>query len=224
MNFLSHFYFDRHSTDSNLILGTVLPDLIKNANKTWTLHPQKHVQLFSHDEKLLSILEGWKRHLLVDRYFHASDFFCEHTAVIRAAIAPLLTDSPVRPSFLSHIALELMLDSLLITENIIDAGDFYKHLQQADHEVLTEFLELNNITNKAVFFQFFNRFIESAYLNQYRDPDHILYALNRICMRIWDDPMNKMQQESLRIVLLSYQAILKNSFMNIFKNIDTSLI
>jgi hypothetical protein len=41
MNFLSHFYFDRHSEDPHLVLGAVLPDLVKNARKDWNLHPER---------------------------------------------------------------------------------------------------------------------------------------------------------------------------------------
>ena len=42
MNFLSHFYFDRLNTDANVVMGVVLPDLIKNASKEANLYPQKN--------------------------------------------------------------------------------------------------------------------------------------------------------------------------------------
>ena len=41
MNFLSHYYFDRTETNCYHILGTVLPDLLKNADKTIVLHPEE---------------------------------------------------------------------------------------------------------------------------------------------------------------------------------------
>ncbi len=223
MNFLSHFYFDKYSDNPELILGTVLPDLIKNANKTWILHPEKRRDVFIHDKKLLSILEGWSRHLLVDKFFHASDFFCEHTKNIRSRIAPLLEDSPVRPSFLSHIALELMLDSLLITEGVIQADDFYRHLNNADRHTLTQFLVLNGIINSGVFFNFYDQFLKSAYLNSYSDPHNIIYALNRICMRVWDDPLNSEQQSALTDVLINYQEDLRYSFTEIFDTVGKQL-
>ena len=37
MNFLSHYYFDRDVTNCYHILGIVLPDLLKNADKTIVL-------------------------------------------------------------------------------------------------------------------------------------------------------------------------------------------
>ena len=106
MNFLSHFYFDRHSQDPHLVLGTVLPDLVKNARKDWNIHPEKKVELFTGNIDK-AILKGWKRHLAVDRHFHNSNFFFAHTSTIRERIAPALQDSVVRPSFLAHISNKL---------------------------------------------------------------------------------------------------------------------
>ena len=59
MNFLSHYYFDQYSADSYHILGTVLPDLLKNADKTIIIHPEK---LGSHpNPQVNAILGGWKK-------------------------------------------------------------------------------------------------------------------------------------------------------------------
>jgi len=223
MNFLSHFYFDRYSPDPDLVLGTVLPDLIRNANKSWKLHPEKRRALLSYDNGLLSILEGWNRHMQVDRHFHSSDFFLEHSKAIRASIAPFLENSPVRPSFLSHIALELMLDSLLITEGFINVDDFYRQLKRVNRQTLTQFLELNNIRDTFVFYQFFDKFIDSAYLKSYNESHNIMHALNHICMRLWKDPLNETQKLHLTAVLLNYKEKLRSSFMDIFYGINASL-
>jgi hypothetical protein len=223
MNFLSHFYFDRHSTNPELVLGTVLPDLIKNADKSWIIHPEKRRELFGNDKALLSILKGWNRHVEVDRHFHCSDFFMEHSRIIRSLIVPCLENSPVRPSFLSHIAIELMLDSLLISEGSIDADDFYTHLREVDRVALTKFFELNDLHDASIFFKFFDRFIDAAYLKNYNQPDNIVYALNRICMRLWKDPLSESQKEQLALVFVDYREALRNNFMDIFNMIGERL-
>jgi hypothetical protein len=69
MNFLSHFYFERKNTDDYIVMGVVLPDLIKNADKNWNLNPQKDEYLFTDVPGYNSLLTGWKRHLEVDRLF-----------------------------------------------------------------------------------------------------------------------------------------------------------
>lgn len=223
MNFLSHFYFDQHSTDPHLVLGTVLPDLVKNANGNWKIHPQKHPELFQHDPVFKSILMGWNRHLAVDKYFHSSPFFFKHTRQLRLEIAPLLTQTEVRPSFLAHISLELLLDGLLITESEIKVDNFYQHLTNSNRSKIEGFLKLNLITETDLFFKFFDSFNKSQYLNSYRDTHQIVYALNRICMRIWPGGLETTNQDALTTKLLNYQSELKADFREIYVEIDSYL-
>lgn len=223
MNFLSHFYFDRDTANPEQVLGCVLPDLVKNAHKSWNLHPEKKPQLFKEPQKLQSILTGWQRHLAVDRYFHSSGFFMEHTQAIRTAVKPILENSEVRPSFLAHIALELMLDSLLLNLKVVNAFRFYEMLAKAEHAAIKRFLELNQISDTARFFRFFDQFLEINYLHSYSHSENITYALNRICMRIWSDPLNAEQKLQLGVVLPEYQKNLEPRFMDIFDDIDKRL-
>jgi len=223
MNFLSHFYFDRHSEDPHLVLGAVLPDLVKNARKDWNLHPERNAELFSNDFES-SILIGWRRHMIVDRHFHNSVFFTEHTAGIKKAIIPALKNSVVRPSFLAHISLELMLDSTLLTENHIQTVNFYSHLRQSDREAINRFLKLSSIDDTTQFFNFFDKFIQSNYLENYRESHNIMYALNRICMRVWRDPLTDSEILALRDILNNYHQNQMGNYMEIFEEINKKLI
>ena len=85
MNFLSHFYFDRETDNCYFILGTVLPDLLKNADKTIIIHPEK---LTHPNINVNSIIKGWNKHLEVDRYFHSSEFFLNPLARVKETVAP----------------------------------------------------------------------------------------------------------------------------------------
>ncbi len=217
MNFLS--YFDRYNNDPNIVLGTVLPDLVKNARKDWNLRPEKNEALFlGRTEK--SILKGWKRHLAVDRHFHNSGFFIKHTNAMRTAIAPVLVHSPVRPSFVAHIALEIMLDSILLTEDIIDPSDLYTNLRLSDRSALKSFFQLTTMDDPVHFFKFFDNFIEVNYLGSYREVHNIMYAIKRICMRIWPEPLNDTQLLQLSSILLAYQNELQSGYGEIFEEIE----
>lgn len=222
MNFLSHFYFDRNTAAPERVIGVVLPDLVKNAKKEWSLRPEKQ-EAYYDDDNLSNIFEGWKRHIEVDNYFHSSDFFCRHTHNIKNLISPILVNSPVRPSFLAHIALELMLDALLLKESLVEANDFYSIISEVDRESLECFLELNSVYETEQFFSFLDEFIEASYLNTYRDAKSIVYALNRICMRVWDNPFNETQELQLMSVLIDYQQELQQDFMLIFDEIESIL-
>lgn len=222
MNFLSHFYFDRNTPNANIILGTILPDLLKNANKSWNVHPEKHAELFE-ERGLDTLLKGWKRHLQVDLLFHSSDFFSNKTQDLKQLLIPILKDSPVRPSFLAHIGVELLLDHLLIEHQKIAINSFYDNLEAIKEEDLTDFLRKCDINDIELFFKFFNSFKSSRYLLSYQKLENISYALQRICMRLWEHPFSEKTTYSLTTILEFYKIQLEVDFMVIFDEIENRL-
>ncbi|OCX51320.1 hypothetical protein BEL04_14910 [Mucilaginibacter sp. PPCGB 2223] len=222
MNFLSHFYFDRHNTDSYHVTGTVLPDLLKNADKTANIHPEK---IERHEHPYVnSLLDGWKRHLEVDRHFHSSDFFIHHSHQLKDTLKPATEGSPVKPFFLGHIALELILDNLLITTQKINVDAFYAHLENTKQEHLHSFWAVSKLHNPDVFFKFWADFKRHRYLNTYAEAAQVAYALKRICMRVWKDPFTPEQEAMLTEAVLDYRAMLLPYFMGIFDEIESYLL
>ena len=220
MNFLSHFYFDRETTNYYHTLGTVLPDLLKNADKTINLHPEK---LQSNDPEITDLITGWQKHLDVDRYFHSSYFFISHASELRQLLTPAVKGSPVKTFFLGHIALELILDNLLITTNRVSTDDFYEHLAACKSDVIEEFLNFAGLANTDQFFRFYENFKRSRYLETYSETQQIAYALRRICMRVWTDPFTPEHEGKMNAVLAAYRDELYPSFMTIFDLIEYKL-
>ena len=223
MNFLSHFYFDRQTTNDYIVMGMVLPDLIKNADKNWNLNPQKDEYLFTDVPAYDALLTGWKRHLEVDRIFHSSAFFIEQTAVLKQLILPVLSEGPVKPFFLAHIGLELILDHLLLTQNQVKTERFYEQLTTANTDHLAGFLRLAGLRDQPKFDKFLDGYISSRYLFSYEKMENITYALNRICMRLWKNPFTEEQQLLLTLKLEEYKKSIENNFFSIFEEIDTVL-
>lgn len=222
MNFLSHFYFDRNTPNANIVIGTILPDLLKNANKNWNAHPEKHIELFKKRE-LEELLQGWKRHLQVDLLFHSSNFFNNKMQELKLLLIPILKNSPVRPSFLAHIGVELLLDHLLIEHQKIAINSFYDNLEAVKEEELADFLRSCNIDDTDRFFKFFNSFKSSRYLLSYQKLENISYALQRICMRLWEHPFTEKHTSDLTSVLEFYKKQLEIDFMVIFDEIESRL-
>lgn len=220
MNFLSHYYFDRQSANCYHILGTVLPDLLKNADKTIVLHPEK---LRHPTPAVNAIIEGWQKHLDVDRHFHSSDFFVTHSRGLKGHLRPVIEGSPVKPFFLGHIAIELILDNLLLTTHKIRADDFYYYLGQCKKEVIREFLTFSGMVNPNVFINFFENFKKNRYLQTYTDTAQVAYALKRICMRVWQHPFTAQQESDMSQVIMSYRQQLQHNFMEIFTEIEGKL-
>ncbi|HEY8783675.1 MAG TPA: hypothetical protein VIM16_18755 [Mucilaginibacter sp.] len=220
MNFLSHFYFDRDTDNCYLILGTVLPDLLKNADKNIIIHPEK---LHHADPSINAIIQGWKKHLEVDRYFHSSEFFLTHSHRLKIKLLPAIEGSPVKPFFLGHVALELILDNLLLTTNKVTADDFYDHLDGCKSQIVNEFLTFSGLKDTTVFFEFYEDFKKSRYLYGYAETREIAYALKRICMRVWKDPFTTENEAQMTNVLMAYRTGLQDDFMVIFNEIGNKL-
>jgi len=220
MNFLSHYYFDRNVTDCYHILGTVLPDLLKNADKTIMIRPEKFTYTSAF---LISMAEGWQKHLDVDRYFHSSEFFITHSHQLKNVLAPVIEGSQVKPFFLGHIALELLLDNLLLTTGMVTVSDFYDHLEGCDYGVIEEFLTIAGLKDTTRFFRFFGGFKKDGYLHTYEDTQHIAYALKRICMRVWQEPFTAEQEAAMNGVLNSYREHNLSDFRTIFTEIEDKL-
>ncbi len=223
MNFLSHYYFERQNQNPNMVIGTILPDLVKNAQKEWNLFPQKNEALFLENPQLNSLLNGWKRHLEVDIIFHSSDFFIEQMAKLKQLILPILKDSNVRPSFLSHIGVELVLDHLLITNGKVDVYELYEHLEAVNDNDLNIFLNKCGYEETDQFFKFFNNFKSSRYLFSYQKLENISYALQRICMRLWSNPFTEETTTALTKQLAVYKLILEQDYLNIYEEIEAKL-
>lgn len=206
-----------------MVLGVVLPDFIKNAQKDYNLYPLKIGHLFESDPHQTAILQGWKRHIEVDQIFHSSSFFQQHTNDLKKLILPCCENSPVKPFFLAHIGLELLLDHLLTTNGLVNIQTFYEQLTKADKKALNSFLHTASLEDTEVFFRFLNSFISSRYLFSYQKIENIAYALNRICMRLWDNPFTEVQLSLLTEQLTIFRDSISNNYLSIFRDIEKAL-
>ncbi|QEC50968.1 hypothetical protein EDD80_101587 [Anseongella ginsenosidimutans] len=219
MNFLSHFYLIQDNPDPYLVLGMVLPDMVKNHRKTWNLHPYKQAGQLEEDAVLRSIYRGWELHLETDRRFHSSSFFSLHSVELRKQIAAVLSGPPFRPFFLAHIALELLLDSLLIIQQRVDIGKFYLRLSACGEQDIVRFLEINGIHEAPSFTGWFRQFTRSAYLYSYSSPGNLSHALDSIGRRVWQVPFPEEKKGQLAVILQAYRNEIENDYLPIFEEI-----
>lgn len=216
MNFLSHYYFERFAVLPERVLGSLLPDLLKNADKAYSFQLHKYTDRLTFDPSSTAITEGWQRHIEVDKLFHSSAFFYTHTHQLRKKIEHIVVDLPVRASFLAHIALELLLDHLLITHEMLNVARLYEHLEQVDIKKLTLYLQELDGVNVVRFLHFYERFVESKYIFDYADIDNIPHALYSICRRIWPFDTQPQHLHDLAHELRDYQKHALGNYREIY--------
>jgi len=205
VNFLSHYYFERFASESEQVLGGLLPDLLKNVDKNYSFQLQKLEHKLNFHPKSSAITEGWLRHIEVDKLFHSSDFFYTHTHQLRKYIEDIVDDLPIRASFLAHIALELLLDHLLIEQNILNVARLYEHLEHVDRQVLASYLKELGAVDLDRFFVFYDNFLAAKYIFDYADIDNLPHALYNICKRVWDFEIQSKHLSELSSRLKEYQ-------------------
>ena len=223
MNFLSHYYFERYSPHAESILGALLPDLLKNVDKQYNFHPQRiEEQLFA-QPKTRWISEGWYRHVEVDRLFHNADFFFRHAHALRKQLDPVVGHLPVRASFLGHIAVELLLDHLLIEQRLVNPNRLYEHLEQVQKVTIEKYLHALGAVDTERFFRFYERFLESRYILDYADIHNLSYALFNICKRVWDFTDTESDRQRLTECLSLYKEHALTDYLDIFQEIQDKL-
>lgn len=223
MNFLSHFYFERYATQPERVLGSLLPDLLKNVDKGYIFHPQKHEeQLFLHPQSM-AISEGWYRHVEVDKLFHSSEFFLQHCHVLRKQLEPVLKGLPIRPSFMAHIAVELLLDHLLIEHNLINVSRLYEHLEQVNRPILKSYLKTIGLEDTDDFMRFYEQFLQWRYIFEYKDITQISKPLFNISKRIWAFNAEQQHHEALTEVLINYNNNQLTNFKEIYTYIQDNM-
>lgn len=223
MNFLSHFYFERYSTQAERVLGTLLPDLLKNVDKQYNFQPQRYEEVFLSNAVTAQILNGWYRHVEVDKLFHSDPYFLQHCHNLRKLLIPVLEGLPIRPSFMAHIAVELMLDHLLIREKMVNPVRLYEHLEAVPRSVIKRFLNVFENVEVPKFLDFYERFLSSKYILQYAETKNVSYALFNICKRLWTFEVTDAQRQALTDLLDLYIEQQMKDFTSIFNIIQEQL-
>lgn len=126
MNFLSHYYLLPEKGNIDLIIGNLLPDLMRGFTKIYNLEIKSNPLIY--DTKFV---QGLHYHLLTDKLFHNASFFQKNCNVLKEITR--FHKLPLKRNYVvSHIMLELIIDQYLIEKSPSLAANFYKMLDTAN--------------------------------------------------------------------------------------------
>lgn len=230
MNYLSHFWFDRDSSDPLFTLGSVLPDLADHFPRT-IRNKLRAVDVSVAGSDTLSLLMGVNRHYAIDKIFHESAFFHVETAAIKLQFESLqISNMTKRIYMIAHVMLEIILDRILLLEKKIDGSRFYELLENANGKRLFNALLACRVEQKDIdtLHSKLHRFISYGYLLKYTETRGVVYSLQRIYK--WMNPESDLvagelneDAEKLGQAVEFISARLKNSYISIFTEIDRQL-
>jgi hypothetical protein len=184
MNYFTHGRHFLH--DPYFLAGTAIPDWLNVADRRVRVR-RKHAEVWTghRDPHFAAIVRGVVQHHHDDDWFHRTPAFAElswsFTAAIRDALAP---DDGLRPSFLGHILVEMLLDAVLIAEAPQQLEAYYGALAAVDpHRVQAA---VNRVAPRKTdrLANLIPRFLTARFLFDYQDDTGLLSRLNGVLARV----------------------------------------
>lgn len=169
--------------------GTAIPDWLNVTNRRVRVRKKLAEPLLSAEEpKIRELAAGVVQHHTDDDWFHRTRAFAELSLSFAVVLRDgLPADDGLRPSFLGHILVELLLDDCLATDDPPQLDKYYQTMSQIDPQVVADFIALATDTPRETFDQlveFIPRFVEVRFLYDYADNAKLLYRLNQVMGRV----------------------------------------
>jgi len=176
----------RFIDDPYFLAGTAVPDWLNVVDRRVRVRG-KHAQVYANDPdpRLAALARGIAQHHHDDGWFHSTAAFAELswrlTVRIRDALAP---DDGLRPSFLGHILVEILLDAVLIAEEPARLEAYYAAMQTLDAEFVQA--GVNRMAPQASdrLALLLPRFSRERFLFDYADDENLCYRLNQVLRRV----------------------------------------
>lgn len=187
MNYLAHGY--RFVDDPYFVAGTALPDWMSvldrrnrarsQAAEAWVDASEPHVAAFA---------RGVMQHHEDDRWFHQTEVFARLSTTFAVELRGLVLQGH-QAGFLGHIAVELLLDSVLIEDVPERLEAYYNALSQLDPEQVQA--AANRLLPRPVerLSLLVPRFIAERFLADYVDDSLLWRRLNHVMRRVGLEPL-----------------------------------
>jgi hypothetical protein len=134
MNYFAHAlpFLDR----PHFLAGTAVPDWLTVTDRSLRIRP-RHADVRRHDSDRCTaeVATGVLQHFRDDARFHATRAFAETSLELTGRVRDALAgEAGLRPAFLGHLLVELLLDAVLIADSPERLTEYYRVLDQLDAE------------------------------------------------------------------------------------------
>jgi hypothetical protein len=176
-----------------ILAGTAVPDWLNVVDRRTRVRARAARPFVEDPDPLTAELaRGIVQHHHDDDWFHRTRAFAELswdlTVKIRDALAG---DAGLRPSFLGHILVEMLLDAALIQRAPADLAAYYEALAKVDAAGVAA--AVHRIGGRPVerLAVFIPRFTAERFLYDYAEDAKLLYRLNQVMRRVKLPPLEE---------------------------------
>lgn len=172
--------------DPYFLAGTAVPDWLNVVDRRVKARSKRAAEFIEDaDARLAALAQGVMQHHADDAWFHETTSFAELswqlTARVRDALPP---DDGLRPSFLGHILVELLLDAALIAEEPEQLEGYYAALAAVDPDFIQHAVGRMATGVPERLAEFLPLFIREGFLWDYRDDGKLWFRLNQVMRRV----------------------------------------
>lgn len=184
MNYFAH---GRRFLDRPYFLaGTAVPDWLNVVDRKCRCRSKKAQPLVDSANPLeAEVAAGIVQHHADDDWFHRTEEFnrlqWDFTKRIRDHLGK---DSGLRPSFLGHILVELILDSVLMEDDPDELDAYYSAFNEIDPVAVQRTVERIAGRPADRLDWFIGKFVEVRFLEDYPDDEKLVYRLNQVMQRV----------------------------------------
>lgn len=226
MNFISHFYFDRHVPDSLFAVGVSTPDLLSIYNRSIRLHDRRiqHLTTIAGTPEQQQFLHGVLRHFDGDKVFHSSKFFEEETHHLSAVLRQAFGEAQIpRSFFVSHVLLELIIDKVLIADSAELLNQYYGHFEAHPIPLMVALTEWAAGTRIPGYGQFLEKFLERKFLYRYRDWGYVGLVLKHILQRVGVTEYAYLDDSRFPMLMHQYETRLRTRYTSELARLNARL-
>ena len=137
------------------------------------------------DPRVAAFARGIQRHHADDDWFHETGAFGDLSMEMARRIRQATGDRDgMRPGFLGHILVELLLDAALIAEDRRGVDAYYAALERVDPALVAETIGRMNGCDASGVAALVSRFVEIRFLYDYMEDESLLFRLNQVMRRV----------------------------------------
>lgn len=168
------------------VAGTGVPDMLAVVDRRVRVRRKNILPLVNdRDEQTAAVAGGMLQHLKDDARFHETRAFAELSLQFTVTIRDVLdAETGLRPNFLGHLLVELLLDATLCAECPDCLAQYYRVIGSVDPHVVETVVNrtVAKPTNRlAPMFPLLRR---ERFLYDYSEDDKLMVRLNQIMRRV----------------------------------------
>ena len=184
MNYLAHAM--NCLDDPYQVAGAATPDWLGMTRPRLRCRSRQAAPFVDADDpRLASYARGVMRHHADDDWFHETGAFGDLSMELARQVRWATGDRDgMRPGFLGHILVELLLDAALIAEDRRGVDAYYAALERVDAEFVAAAIGQMNGCDASGVAGLITRFVELKFLYDYMEDETLLFRLNQAMRRV----------------------------------------